>query len=803
MDKPVSSVGSATFQSGTFQSGTFQSGPLAEFRYHQPLAEIALAFALGIGTDAMLSVPLWASFGVMLCVVIAWFVGTRWRENARSLRRTLLFLLAVLAAGAWWHGLDRRRDAAATIRRDMDLAAGSDRVGTMIRGRLSNVPKIVRSPMAQSAARRGRSPLQTRGFISLLSIRRGLDQVPVTGRLQWIADGTRDDLRWGDTVEIRGILLADEAPRNPGAKDRRRYSRNQHIQGRIVAASTEHIRHLDDHEATSFTGWLRRLRSTATFQLSRFAAGGREELMQRLGPERGPLMVGLVLGQRDAIPRRVRDDLLATGTVHLLSVSGLHLAIVVWMASLLTAWMRSWPMTRVLVLLTVCVLYMSLTGGRPPVVRASVLVAVLVLAMAAARNTKTLNALSLAALVLLLLDPRHLLDLGVHLSFLAVATLIFSGRGLSRTGVHAVDAAEDIEARLDLLQQSTYRPLKLGLVLIWNRFRSLAWASASVTAVTTPLVWYHFHVISPISVLANLLLSPLLVFALAGGLATVIFAAWAPPLASASAWLASGATGWMLAVVRWAAAVPLGHAWLPSPHPGAVIVFYGVLAATLLLGRGARGRMLRVGWIAIWISAQLFWVTRASPIPPQTLEATFVDVGHGTAVILRCDDWVGLYDAGRLGNDDFRSFDIEDALWKLGVTRIDDLFISHADMDHFNAVPALLRRFDVHRIGVPPRMLEVDEPSVRILRQAIIDSRVPVASWHAGDSIAGFDVLHPPVQPMDASDNANSLVLVASPAGVPVVLPGDLEPPGTEVLASRPRPPPGGVLMAPHHGSLS
>jgi competence protein ComEC len=190
-----------------------------------------------------------------------------------------------------------------------------------------------------------------------------------------------------------------------------------------------------------------------------------------------------------------------------------------------------------------------------------------------------------------------------------------------------------------------------------------------------------------------------------------------------------------------------------------------------------------------------------------SLEATFVDVGHGTSAVLRfAEDDVWLYDCGRLGNDTNSSRDIDVALWSLGITRLQGVFLSHADADHFNALPGLLRRFSVRQVITPPGMLDEPESAVAVIRRAIQTSGVTAGEAESGMSWTTrghrVQVLHPPRQRVEGSDNANSLVLRIDCGGKSLILPGDLEPPGTLRLINTERPPAGGILMAPHHGSL-
>jgi competence protein ComEC len=208
------------------------------------------------------------------------------------------------------------------------------------------------------------------------------------------------------------------------------------------------------------------------------------------------------------------------------------------------------------------------------------------------------------------------------------------------------------------------------------------------------------------------------------------------------------------------------------------------------------------------MSVGLSLATTKTSMVDRGVEATFIDVGHGTSVILRfAEDDVWLYDCGRLGNDRGSSRDIDVSLWSLGVTQLRGVFLSHADADHFNALPGVLKRFDVQQIITPPGMLEEPEPALDAVRRAVHRSGISVREISGNRILTQSGhlvrVLHPPPQRLVGGDNANSLVLRIDCGGKSLILPGDLEPPGTDRLVGQPRPPPGGVLMAPHHGSLT
>jgi competence protein ComEC len=142
--------------------------------------------------------------------------------------------------------------------------------------------------------------------------------------------------------------------------------------------------------------------------------------------------------------------------------------------------------------------------------------------------------------------------------------------------------------------------------------------------------------------------------------------------------------------------------------------------------------------------------------------------------------------------------------------RIDGLLISHADIDHYNAVPGLLERFNVGTVYVSPMMFEgIGEAEAArgpiVLREAILAAGVPIREVWAGDRLrvgpeVTIDVLHPTRIGVLGSDNANSVTVGVEYAGRRMLLPGDLETPGIEAVMAE-LPYDCDVLLAPHHGS--
>lgn len=752
--------------------------------HRQPLVLLAAAAASGILLDALLAPPkeLWlALFVVTLALILRGPKSLRWMAAAGI----CLPLFAVR------HSLDETAYRAASI----FSAASTTPQPAIVEGTVDQAVRLKRHPLAELRVRRGRSPWQTQFECELARIRRGLHFEAASGRAVVMIDGRRDDLRPGDMVRLYGELSRFAPPSNPGAVDFRKVYRQRGVQVRLDVDSKDQVT-VVDRAAVRPQRWIASL-----------AAGSRELLLGHLGESTAPLALALVLGQRDFIDPPTHDALLTTGTVHLLSVSGMHLAIVAMIAHWTATCLRFPQVTKIVWVIGVCLLYTALTGGRPPVVRAAVLVTLVLWSIWIRRPSQSLNTLALAALLLMFFNPELIFGVGAQLSFLAVTTLLVCG---GRSGAALSDPADLAIARERRLEQLIAE--SRGTLARYLRFGAEAagraiWYSGCVTAVTLPLVWHQFHVVSLISVAVNVLLMPLLFLALASGILAVVLGWFFDPLAVVPAAVCHVVLLVMRAAIDAAVAVPAGHHWLPSPPTVWVIVFYGVLVASMMWPAGRLASRLRYGWIALWAASAWWMATTPAPLGDSTLEATFVDVGHGTSVVLRLsEDEVWLYDCGRLGNELGSSRHIDTTLWSLGVTHLRGIILSHADADHYNALPGVLARFTAERIVTPPRMLEQHERGLSAARRAIAGAGVPVQEICRGEAIEStgpvIEVLHPPAERLAGSDNANSLVVEIDSGSAPLVLPGDLEPPGVEALIRQRRPRAGGVLMAPHHGSL-
>ncbi|MCM2373362.1 ComEC/Rec2 family competence protein [Aporhodopirellula aestuarii] len=789
---------------------------LDSFAWRQPLTVLAGFAWTGVTLDRWTSWSAWTWVGLMIASAIGMLGCLKWPRFGTSGLRVVFVCLLVLSLFALRHARSVTDYESATVLDVLDeTAQPMIMVGTVDRPAQLRRDAIATNGDWENAAI-GRTEYQTILQVRIESLRIRFDQVAFSGRAMVRVDGDRSDLLPGDRVKLFGQISLIQSPTNPGQRDMRDWAQRSNLHCVFQIDQVENILSSSDRDAEApgaperFSLWQRGQRTVASM-----AKSARHSILQQISPDQQGLALALVLGQRDLLDRSTSEALLVTGTAHLLSVSGLHLGILLVLARIVSGLLRLPLRGQLVFLAMVTLFYVAITGGRPPVLRAAILLATVVLSTAMARPYHPINSLSFAAILLAWWMPNAIFGVGMQLSFLAVATLLTCGRPRAK-GQTAASQAIALEDHFDELARQSYGRWRQRVNFVGRFLATALWYSGCVSVITLPIVWQQFHVVSPISVLVNVVLSPLMAVALSAGVGTVI-AGWVfLPLATIPGWICSQILGVMQFVINTASATPGGHAWLPNPSAAWVMSYYVVLLAIIAFRSGGHRRLPIGVWSLIWFVAAWWSATTPSSVPPGTYETTFVDVGHGTATILRPNpDDVWLYDCGWMGNLNQSSQKIDDVLWSMGVTKIRGIAISHADADHFNALPGLTKRFSIGCIITPPGMLSGEGAMLERTRRVIAEYKIPVYEIDRDQSpesvfdsaasngwLRDVSVLHPPSQLLDANDNANSLVLRIDHGGRCLLLPGDLEPPGTSVLISTPRPPPGGVMMAPHHGSL-
>ena len=748
-------------------------------RRHAPACTILIAVSAGIIADWNASQIPWGYWiaGAAGCTIL-WgclFVATRTRWAAIPL------LLACGLTGAAWHHLqwslllpDALSAYATEQLRPVRLRAIIDSTPVLIPAEVTAFPRAM--------PKHDRTLAEIK-VIALVADGSHAKPITVSGRARLDVQGLLPTLTRGTEIELWGLMSLPGLPRNPRSFDFKLYLRERGIYTLVRCQFPECIQ----VRAPPRTRWLP---DVATWQ-----AVIANRLRRGLSSQNAPLAVALLLGPRTDITQEMKEAFLQSGMVHFLAISGINVGILVaflWPFGLVLRL----PRRLQLLLIGVCVAgYVMITDAEPPVIRAAVLVWIMLLSLASGRPAAPLNHLAIAGLIILIGNPHDLFQVGAQLSFLAIVALnwLWSVRWF---------VAPQRADPLDEISRSWWQSL------LYRGGGFLQAALITTTAVwifTLPLVLARFHLVSPIGFVLNVLLSVWITATLYLGYAYLACVIVFPALGKIVAPFFDLGLSGFAGMISYAADLPGGHFKLCGPPDWWLAVFYLLI---LTIGSGLlTDRLQRWSWklILAWCVTGLAW-----GLPPPSnpgLRCTFLAVGHGAAILIELPNrQIILYDAGSLEDGDRARQIVENALLARSLTRLDALVISHADIDHFNAVPGLLESFSVGAVYVSPAFLDFSQPSVRQLCAATSSARVPLRLvWGADhlrcDQSVAVEILLPPAQKLSSDDNANSVVLSVHYAGRGLLLTGDLEKAGLQALLRLP-PQPHDILLAPHHGSL-
>jgi competence protein ComEC len=560
-------------------------------------------------------------------------------------------------------------------------------------------------------------------------------------------------------------------------------------------------------------------------------------------PHRG-IVVALAVGAQDEVSAADWLLMRATGTSHLVAISGLHIGFVAGLAGWLVGalWRRSglvgrnWPLRIPAQLVAVtagtmfAALHAALAGFNVPAQRALWMAGVVALAFVSGRSVAPSWVLAWALGLVLLLDPWAPVSAGFWLSFCAVGAILYAMSGRPR--VRADERADGADAGPDVDpdagggsgargadvgaaggQAATCFSARMLRVLhargraFVERMRSAAHVQFAVTIALAPLTIYWFSQIPLIGPLANAFAIPWVsLFVTPAVLAGVVL----PMPIDAYALRAAHALLELLIAGLQMLSGPSWALWR-LPHPDGWVL--AVAAVGVLWCLAPRGWPLR------W-AAPLTWLPLLLPPPPGPPSGSFrltaLDIGQGSSILVETTHHALLFDAGP-GPESTHAGErvVVPYLQANGVYTPDTMVISHEDSDHSGGAPAVLQGVEVRQLlgGLVPSNGLWDKA-----RAVGADTVRCAAGQHWQWDGVDFSILWPDPGPLSGNPNAHCCVLRVSIAGagesrghaagspaaptVSALLAADIEAPVERILLARDRSAlPAQILVVPHHGS--
>jgi competence protein ComEC len=767
---------------------------------YQPFSLLLMASILGILADKFICVSpkFW-----LIVAVFSFFVSLIFHCRNNVIFSTVFLFLFCFCLFGFWHY--ERWNCFPSDDLGFYAIEGGYPVG--VRVLVSELPRLVPASADNFIEDEPRTIFTVRAQ----EIRDGRDWKKVSGNVLVTINGDCTKLNPGNEVVIFGELSKPVKPKNPDDIDIAANLRSQRILCVIHCKSPDAVVFISSGKGsvTKALGIIRRWAS--------------ENLLAATSSETALLASAMLLGLRDGVDEQTRQNLIDTGTMHILAISGLHVAVVaICFRFLFLLFGLSNRVTAVLTVLIV-VQYLFITNMAPPAIRATVLVMVISVATFTGRRAYGVNSFCATALFTLILNPSELFQFGAQLSYIATAAFFWIPDSGVVTGLFSKFILRNDNSvrvsELALIERVNWDNSILYnlLIRIFNGVRKLFITGVVIWLITTPLVLERIHVFAPVSVLVNPFIWLPLYCAMASGFITMVFGS--VPFVGFYLGVVSdisfGALFWVISFFQWLG----GHYWSFSFPAWWSVIFYSCFIFVTIMPFCRPSNFILFWSILFWVLVGFcsFWVSDIYRYYLGEMRVDIFAVGHGNCVLITTPSkGLIVYDVGCITSSR-RVVDIlSRRVWRLGCRRIDAVIISHPDSDHFNGLEKLVERFEVGAVLVSPYMFlqptdkknEQNFKKTMRLRELLWGRNIPVIEVGAGDDLFDYGlleskILHPPKDAgVKFGSNESSLVLWFRHFGASILLPADLDGLSGVRFLSEPSMD-CDVMMIPHHGGKS
>lgn len=548
--------------------------------------------------------------------------------------------------------------------------------------------------------------------------------------------------------------------------------------------------HLNDDDIRSFTakGMFLLLFADGAIHTERGDAGSIRYLPRRIcrrvqesidrlyeGDDAG-LICALLTGDKT----RLSDDgyaaLSEAGILHIAAVSGLHCMFLISMVRLLTGRRRRLTAVVALLLLT---LYALVVGATPSVLRALIMVAFQLLAPLFRRENDPPTSMGTALLVLLACNPFAIGSVSLQFSFAAVLGML-------------------------CVTEPVYKYLtRRHSGRMWSFLASSLSATAGALVFTLPLTALYFRRLALVTPLTNLLTLFVASMTFMVAFFSVLFGAIWLPLGRAFAFLARWGAGYILAVSRALASLPLQELVFRG-----FMMFAWLLFAYLLLGfallRPRSGRKSRLALASVTLTLLLCAVLTAKEGKNGKMNIYMLDVGQGACTVAVTEDAAVLIDCGSSNSYIDAGEEAVLLLHSLGVEKLDYIVLTHAHSDHTDGLPRLLSTVKADTLLLPRNVAEDDltERIISLAAEKGISTEYLVTERRISLTEGAEMHLIPPQEGLNKADeNENCLSVLLTAGDFDWLTTGDMNAAGERMLAAQYRLPKLELLSVGHHGS--
>lgn len=461
-----------------------------------------------------------------------------------------------------------------------------------------------------------------------------------------VRDSLGERLQYGDKLIFNGIVSLYEAPKNPDQFDYRRYQEMHHVYHRVYLRDGE-WQVTASHQGDALLAGIYRVRAYFLSLIQKTVAGTNEQAVA----------TAIMLGYRDYVTDEVMQAYSGSGVLHVLSVSGLHVAVLYYVLNMLLGWMdrrRRLEILKGVVVIIIMLFYAGLTGLSPPVLRSVWMFTLITIARILDRDVSMYNVLSVSCLLLLIYDPYYIADVGFQLSYIAVVGIVY-----------LYPMIHDIWAMPSFIFRKPFGFVSHAFNYSFDFVWGLICVSIAAQLATFPVSLYYFHTFPNFFLLSNLLVIPLSNFVLISGMA-LFMAGWCHPLLHYIGWVFNHLLIALNGVVFWVDSLPFALSRGLVISLSEMLLCYLVIALACWFIDGRRARVLIATLTCLLILCTAFSISSIKRDQTKELVVYHVPGKKAIAFIMQRMAFYD-FDSALITNDILMRYNVRDHWWQCGV----------------------------------------------------------------------------------------------------------------------------------------
>jgi competence protein ComEC len=711
---------------------------------NRPLASVVMAYAAGLLLAQIFQPPPAGLLVLTVFVLILALVSAKLRP---------FFFWPLLVLAGWTNFICH---TAIISPNDLRTLLGNEPALVTVRGELAETPRLKITVRDESENWRNVARVQ------VTEIRRLETFLPADGEILVTTPGLPGTNCFaGQRVEISGVIARPPPPLADGLFDFENYLATRGIYYQLKTESTNDWNILPpaiSHPPITdrFLGW------------------SKQTLALGLPNEDEPLRLlwAMTLGWRTAFTGDIGEPFLRAGTMHMFAIDGLRIAL---LSGMIVALLRALRVSRAwcgAIAVPTIWFYTAATGWEPSAIRASVMMTIVLGGWALKRPSDLLNSLAAAAFVILLWNPLQLFEASFQLSFFVMLTIALMLPKLNAFFDRLLKPDELLPGELI----SRWKKSGRWLARKFARYCGLSFAA---WIGSLPLAAKYFHLLSPVSTLANLFAVPLGTFALMANLGALVCGHWLPwftELFNQAAWFFMIAMTWVSVE---AAKIPGAYFYVPEPSLVTIAIYYATVIAIFSGWFSTRKRSFLGALILFFIGGIYLWQWQSAR---DETDLTVLPLNGGHAVYVdadgRANDWLI-----NCGNANAVNFTLKNFLRAQGVNTLPRLILTEGDTKNIGGARTLDELFHVGELCTGDAKFRSADYRDTIEAFEQPPSRHKILN--SGDTVGGWHVLFPSVATNFAKTDDCPLVLVGNISGTKILLLSDLSRAGqSDLLAT-------------------